>query len=102
MNPYSETKSLGTLADFIQPSLHLLAGEGVWGRGRRLSPLPQLALEKPTNWRNIPISLIDLGLWRTNGANWCKCLIVNNSGSDALTNIEQFRVQEMWEQRTGT
>jgi hypothetical protein len=34
LNPYSETNSLGTLADFIQPSLHLAAGAGGWGRGR--------------------------------------------------------------------
>ncbi len=27
-----------TLQLFIQPSLHLVAGEGVWGRGRRVSP----------------------------------------------------------------
>ncbi len=40
MNPCSETNSLGTHAAFIQPLLHLLAGEGVWGRGRHLSPLP--------------------------------------------------------------
>ena len=35
LNPYSETNSLGTLAVFIQPSLYLLAGDGLWGRRRR-------------------------------------------------------------------
>jgi len=33
--PSSESISLGTLAVFIEPSLYLLAGDGVWGRGRR-------------------------------------------------------------------
>ena len=44
VNPSVETTSLGTLAVFIQRSLYLLAGDEVWGRGRRLSPLPRLAL----------------------------------------------------------
>jgi hypothetical protein len=44
VNPSVETNSLGTLAVFIQPSFYLLAGDGVWGRGRRLSPLPRFAL----------------------------------------------------------
>ncbi len=44
MNPCYETKNWAHLQIFIQPSLHLVAGEGVWGRGRRLSPLPQIAL----------------------------------------------------------
>ena len=33
-----------TCGFFIQSSVYLLAGDGVWGRGRRLSPLPRLAL----------------------------------------------------------
>src|SRR5260370_17215228 len=41
LNPCCETKNRAHLAAFIQPCLYLLAGEGVWGRGRHLSPLPQ-------------------------------------------------------------
>src|SRR5712664_1499742 len=44
MNPCSETKNWAHLQIFIQPSLHLVAGEGGWGRGRHLSPLPQIVL----------------------------------------------------------
>jgi hypothetical protein len=43
LNPCYETKNWAHMQIFIQPSLHLVAGEGVWGRGRRLSPLPQIA-----------------------------------------------------------
>ena len=43
MNPCYETKNRAHMQIFIQSSSHLVAGEGVWGRGRRLSPLPQLA-----------------------------------------------------------
>ncbi len=32
---------LDTASAFLKAFLHLLAGEGVWGRGRHLSPLPQ-------------------------------------------------------------
>src|SRR5271157_3511303 len=48
MNPYSETNSLGALAASSRHSLHRVAGEGFWGRGRRLRPLPQTGLEKPS------------------------------------------------------
>ncbi len=57
VNPSVETNSLGTLAVFIQPSFYLLAGDGVWGRGRRLSllrfignaprPLPAILIPHP-------------------------------------------------------
>src|SRR5580704_17214879 len=43
LNPCYETKNWAHMQIFIQPSLHLVAGEGVWRRGRRLSPLPQIA-----------------------------------------------------------
>src|SRR5713101_4631787 len=33
MNPCYETKNWAHLQIFIQPSLHLVAGEGGWGRG---------------------------------------------------------------------
>jgi hypothetical protein len=39
MNPCYETKNWAHMQIFIPPSLHLAAGEGVWGRGRRLNPL---------------------------------------------------------------
>jgi feruloyl esterase len=35
------TNYLDTVSAFIEGFLHLLAGEGVWGRGRHLSPFPQ-------------------------------------------------------------
>ncbi len=57
LNPSVETNSLGTLAVLIQPSFYLLAGDGVWGRGRRLSllrfignaprPLPTILIPHP-------------------------------------------------------
>src|SRR5215469_596870 len=41
VNPYDGTNSLDTVSAFIKAFSYLLAGEGVWGRGRRLSPFPQ-------------------------------------------------------------
>ena len=41
VNPLDGTNYLDTVSAFIEEFLHLLAGEGVWGRGRHLSPLPQ-------------------------------------------------------------
>src|ERR1700675_4627402 len=41
VNPLDGTNYLGTASAFLRAFLHLLAGEGVWGRGRRWSPLPQ-------------------------------------------------------------
>jgi hypothetical protein len=38
VNPYDGTVFLDTASAFVTASLHLLAGEGVWGRGRYLSP----------------------------------------------------------------
>src|SRR5216684_4433008 len=35
------TVFLDTASAFVRAFLHLLAGEGVWGRGRHLSPRPQ-------------------------------------------------------------
>ena len=40
------TNYLDTVSAFIEGFLHLLAGEGVWGRGRHLSPRPQQPLRK--------------------------------------------------------
>jgi hypothetical protein len=43
VNPLDGTNyldNLDTVSAFIEGSLHLLAGEVVWGRGRHLSPLP--------------------------------------------------------------
>src|SRR5579859_3145508 len=44
VNPYVGTVFLDTASAFIRAFLHLLAGEGVWGRGRHSSPLPQQSL----------------------------------------------------------
>src|SRR6266481_2158657 len=41
VNPLDGTNYLDTASAFLKAFLHLLAGEGVWGRGRHLSPLPQ-------------------------------------------------------------
>jgi hypothetical protein len=41
VNPLGGTNYLDTVSAFVKVFLHLLAGEGVWGRGRHLSPLPQ-------------------------------------------------------------
>jgi len=41
VNPLDGTNYLDTVSAFIKAFLHLLAGEGVWGRGRHLSPFPQ-------------------------------------------------------------
>src|SRR5712692_787501 len=41
VNPLGGTTFLGTAYAFVKAFLHLLAGEGVWGRGRHLSPFPQ-------------------------------------------------------------
>ena len=41
VNPFVGTNYLDTVSAFIEGFLHLLAGEGVWGRGRHLSPFPQ-------------------------------------------------------------
>jgi hypothetical protein len=41
VNPLDGTNYLDTVFAFIEGFLHLLAGEGVWGRGRHLSPFPQ-------------------------------------------------------------
>jgi hypothetical protein len=38
VNPLDGTVFLDTASAFVTASLHLLAGEGVWGRGRYLSP----------------------------------------------------------------
>jgi hypothetical protein len=35
VNPYGGTNSLDTISAFIKALSYLLAGEGVWGRGRR-------------------------------------------------------------------
>jgi hypothetical protein len=40
VNPFVGTNYLDTVSAFIEGFLHLLAGEGVWGRGRHLSPFP--------------------------------------------------------------
>src|SRR6202162_6709009 len=40
VNPLDGTNYLDTASAFLKAFLHLLAGEGVWGRGRR-RPLPQ-------------------------------------------------------------
>src|SRR5712664_1134331 len=39
--PQDGTVFLDTASAFVRAFLHLLAGEGVWGRGRHLSPRPQ-------------------------------------------------------------
>src|SRR5215831_4840728 len=44
VNPFGGTNLLGTASVFVRVLLHLLAGEGVWGRGRHLSPRPQQPL----------------------------------------------------------
>jgi len=41
VNPLDGTNYLDTASAFLKAFLHLLAGEGVWGRGRHLSPFPQ-------------------------------------------------------------
>src|SRR5437879_13238530 len=41
VNPLDGTVFLDTASAFVKAFLHLLAGEGVWGRGRHLSPFPQ-------------------------------------------------------------
>jgi len=41
VNPLDGTNYLDTVSAFIKGFLHVLAGEGVWGRGRHLSPFPQ-------------------------------------------------------------
>src|SRR5882762_1695404 len=38
VNPLDGTVFLDTASAFVKAFLHLLAGEGVWGRGRHLSP----------------------------------------------------------------
>jgi hypothetical protein len=43
LNSSSETKNWATLQLLIQPLFHLVAGEGVRGRARRLSPRPRIA-----------------------------------------------------------
>src|SRR5271156_5546556 len=48
MNPCSETKIGRTWQFFVSLDLYLLAGEGNWGRGRRLSALAQPALWNPS------------------------------------------------------
>ncbi|MGA3200383.1 MAG: hypothetical protein ABSD89_13415, partial [Halobacteriota archaeon] len=40
VNPLDGTNYLDTASAFLKAFLHLLAGEGVWGRGRHLSPFP--------------------------------------------------------------
>src|SRR5215472_15096697 len=44
VNPFGGTNFEGTASAFVRVLLHLLAGEGVWGRGRHLSPRPQQPL----------------------------------------------------------
>src|SRR5258705_8966634 len=41
VNPLDGTNYLDTASAFVKAFLYLLAGEGVWGRGRHLSPFPQ-------------------------------------------------------------
>jgi aspartate/methionine/tyrosine aminotransferase len=41
VNPFRGTNFWRTASVFVRVFLHLLAGEGVWGRGRHLSPRPQ-------------------------------------------------------------
>src|SRR5215472_19216505 len=41
VNPLDGTNYLDTVSAFIEGFLHLLAGEGVWGRARHLSSFPQ-------------------------------------------------------------
>jgi len=45
VNPFVGTNYLDTVSAFIEGFLHLLAGEGVWGRGRQLSPFPSCPFE---------------------------------------------------------
>src|SRR6266478_8729095 len=54
VNPLDGTNYLDTVSAFIEGFLHLLAGEGVWGRGRHLSPFPQ------KSFRNLPAVLFVL------------------------------------------
>ena len=41
VNPLDGTNYLDTVSAFIEGFSHVLAGEGVWERGRHLSPFPQ-------------------------------------------------------------
>ena len=41
VNPFGGTNFQGPASVFVRVFLHLLAGEGVWERGRHLSPHPQ-------------------------------------------------------------
>jgi hypothetical protein len=43
VNPLDGTNYLDTVSAFIEGFLHLLAGEGVWRRGRHLSRFPRRA-----------------------------------------------------------
>src|SRR6267142_3440116 len=54
VNLLDGTNYLDTVSAFIEGFLHLLAGEGVWGRGRHLSPFPQ------KSFRNLPAVLFVL------------------------------------------
>src|SRR5260370_33560338 len=54
VNPLDGTNYLDTVSAFIEGFLHLLAGEGAWGRGRNLSPFPQ------KSFRNLPAVLFAL------------------------------------------
>src|SRR5208337_3354406 len=45
VKPSVGTNYLFTASAFVRPILHLLAGEGVWGRGRHLSPFPSSPFE---------------------------------------------------------
>src|SRR5215469_4786472 len=45
VNPFGGTNFQSTASVFVRVLLHLLVGEGVWGRGRHLSPRPQQPFE---------------------------------------------------------
>jgi hypothetical protein len=48
-------------------------------RARTRTDLGKAPVQAVRGWRNIAITLIDLGFWRTNGASWCQRLITPGS-----------------------